>query len=117
MQISFKGGESWIWFTYSTGENVPYWNDAFIGNFVIEKIFTTPENYASPWLVDALRVHLKPYEISCSLQGVDNQTFSSLVVMMRVKQQKNYCFSLYDTTCRMMVLPDEICKEYEVLGS
>lgn len=56
---------------------------------------------------------LKPYEISCTLESVENgDDIHNVIVLVDVKQQKKYCFSLYDRTCRMTVLPDEKCEIY-----
>ena len=49
MRIIFASGASSIGFEYFTGEDVPsYHSEVLQGDFVIEKIFTNPDNYSSP---------------------------------------------------------------------
>ena len=118
MQMVLKAGESWIRFEYFTGEQTPYWTERIQGDFVIEHIFTDPDNYAAPSPVTQLTWIFKPYEIACALKSVDNgNDIHKIILLTRLKEKKYYCFSIHANMCRMTVLSDEVCKQYEILAT
>ncbi|MDR0650336.1 MAG: hypothetical protein LBG59_02795 [Candidatus Peribacteria bacterium] len=99
MTIIFATGTSSIAIAYFTGQDEPFFTDSIQGDFQIEQIILNPnepgQNIQS---TGTLTLTLQPYEIPCKLGEND---FSEIILLISMRQQKNYCFNISHKSCRM----------------
>jgi type II secretory pathway pseudopilin PulG len=97
MQITFTSGDNTIRVDYFTGEQA-FFTENFQEDFQIERIITNPnapgENIRSS---DTVNLTLQPYEIPCTL----GEELQEIILVIKMRKQKNYCFSIPSKSCRM----------------
>jgi prepilin-type N-terminal cleavage/methylation domain-containing protein len=105
MIITFTQGSNEMKFAYLT-ENTPIFTDTFLGDFQVASIITNPNTLGNAQLTDTIDLKLQPYEIPCIIgEGLDE-----VVLIITMKQQKKYAFSISNKSCRMREVKCDISR-------
>jgi prepilin-type N-terminal cleavage/methylation domain-containing protein len=102
MTITFTSGSNEVQFAYFTGESTDaYFSDTFQGDFEVVGI----SNGSDVQFQNEVRLDFQPYEIPCTINSGDNRNEAILLITM--KQQKEYAFSISSKSCRMREIKSE----------
>lgn len=115
MTITFSSGANQISFNYYNGVPTPYHTETFSDSFEIQKIYTNPDGQQDNlYPVSTLNLHFTPYQGNCKILNNDGQEIQkNIAFVLKIKEMKDYCFSISPQMCRMVEVPCEANWMYE----
>jgi type II secretory pathway pseudopilin PulG len=110
MKITFTSGTNEIKTEYFSGDQI-FFTGSYQGDFQIKRIIT--DKIFPSTSADTISLLLLPYGIPCVLG--EDETLSEIILIIRMKKQKDYYFSISSQNCRMTeikcdVSRNEICE-------
>jgi hypothetical protein len=103
MITTFTKWKNLISFEYDS-----YHKETFSDSFEIQNIYTDPDNPLPNNLkeVNEIKLQFTPYKGTCKISG-DGQTIESnyVAIVAKIKEMKEYCFSISPQMCRMVEVP------------
>ena len=116
MDVTFSTWENKIDFKYNARSNGTGIENTFSDRFEI-KYITTNYNYSGTpnHSTGSISLHYTPYQISCQIWSVEDN-YNNAVIVIRVNDNKNYCFEINQKNCRLLEVSSSKCCVLENLA-
>jgi len=110
MEIIFSWGDDKISFKYKTDDGSTSRENIFRNNFEIKYITTNYSGNSSDGPLDAINLSYNPYNIKCKIW--DDETKFNTAFIIRINNNKNYCFEINKNNCRLLEMSENKCEKF-----
>ena len=111
MEVSLEKGSNQVNFVYiprddDNEQKETQFTDKFELRYITTNYF---DEVANPEWLTGISLQYKPYQIYCHIWWDDENSADNLVLVMRIDNNRDYCFEIQRQNCRLVEISEPIC--------